>query len=58
MRISIGWSFERYSTTTVHRYCGSQLSGYFSNIPPSAIGLRNNKCRKIIKINWDEKQLQ
>ena len=44
-RISIGWSFERYSTTTDHRYCRSQLSGNFSNIPPSAIGL-GNKCRK------------
>ena len=39
MRMSTGWLSERYSTTIVHKYWGSQLSGNFSIIPPSAIGL-------------------
>ena len=39
-----GWLSERYSTTTVHKYWGPQLSGNFSIVPPSAIGLWNGKC--------------
>ena len=39
MRMSMGLLSERYSTTTDHKYWESQLSGNFSIIPPSTIGL-------------------
>ena len=39
IRMLMGWLPKRYSTTTDPKYCGSQLSGNFSVIPPSAIGL-------------------
>ena len=57
MRMSTGWLSERYSTTTVHRYWGSQLSGNFSIIPPS-LDSEMASDESVIRINWDEKQLQ
>ena len=58
MRISTGWSFERYSTTNVHRYCGSQLSGISLIFHPLPLDSGTTSVKRIIEINWDEKQLQ
>ena len=57
MRISTGWSFKRYLTTTDHRYCGSHL-GISLIFHPLPLDSETTSVERIIEIDWEEKQLQ
>ena len=58
MRMSTGWLSKRYSTTTVHKYWGSQLSGISLLFHPQPLDSEMASDESVIRINWDEKQLQ
>ena len=58
MRISTGWSFKRYSTTTDLGFVNPNYLEISLIFHPLPLNSETTSVERIIEINWDEKQLQ